>query len=266
MQSISERLKILRGTDSQQKFAESIGLRQTTYGQYERGQSNPDSDTLSAICRTLGVNPRWLILGEEPVYDAVTSQEPPRVQFVEYKSLREMPGEEARAFKKRIKKVRSELGAVPTEEEWEQLPKWAKEHMESLSAHRDLLEKERRDAMGWEDRVAWLEKELAEAKAATATAKDAVIAAQSQVIDAMQRCLDPHLPMAVALDSLMKAAEKDNLPDFLSFLQKWHKDIEYVKKTPPDITDEPETATVQKYVPQGGKVALHDLFPPTQEK
>jgi transcriptional regulator with XRE-family HTH domain len=49
MQSISERLKILRGTDSQQKFAESIGLRQTTYGQYERGQSNPDSDTLSAI-------------------------------------------------------------------------------------------------------------------------------------------------------------------------------------------------------------------------
>lgn len=69
MTAIAERLRVLRGGLSQQKFAASFGLMQSTYGYYERGIRPPDTEVAATICRTLGVNPRWLILGEGPIYD-----------------------------------------------------------------------------------------------------------------------------------------------------------------------------------------------------
>lgn len=69
MMGIEERLKELRGEMSQATFSKKIGIKQTTYSKYERGISQPTWKALSSICITLGVNPRWIMYGEEPKFD-----------------------------------------------------------------------------------------------------------------------------------------------------------------------------------------------------
>lgn len=69
MQNIAERLKIVRGSRSQHEFAKVIGLKQTTYGQYERGVTSPSIEAVSLICRNFGINLRWLMFGEGEMYD-----------------------------------------------------------------------------------------------------------------------------------------------------------------------------------------------------
>ena len=66
--SIQERLRILRGGLSQQAFAGSLGMAQTTLGRYERGESQPDLSFIQAVCLKLHINAGWLVLGEEPMY------------------------------------------------------------------------------------------------------------------------------------------------------------------------------------------------------
>lgn len=140
MNGISERLKQLRGSLSQQKFAESVELKQTTYGQYERGVTSPSTETASMICQKLGLNPRWLILGEEPMYDAEASQERPRIKGgdVRKKPLSELPADMQQAVKKIAK------GAQAWRQRWDELPDWAKDHIMRLeeeldTAREDLL-------------------------------------------------------------------------------------------------------------------------------
>jgi transcriptional regulator with XRE-family HTH domain len=67
MSSFQERLKDLRGQTSQAKFAEMIGVPQTTLGRYERGESQPDVEFASHVCLALGINPNWLLLGIGPI-------------------------------------------------------------------------------------------------------------------------------------------------------------------------------------------------------
>jgi len=69
MSEIADRLKKLRGSKSQKDFSSIFGLKQTTYGKYERGITSPDLETASLICRKLGLNPRWLMLGEGEMYE-----------------------------------------------------------------------------------------------------------------------------------------------------------------------------------------------------
>lgn len=67
MSNFQERLKELRGQTSQVKFAEMVGVPQTTLGRYERGESQPDVEFASHVCLALGVNPNWLLLGAGPI-------------------------------------------------------------------------------------------------------------------------------------------------------------------------------------------------------
>lgn len=77
MSSFQERLKELRGSTSQAKFAEILGIPQTTLGRYERGDSQPDVEFVSQTCLNLGVNPNWLLLGVGPMHgNAVTASAP----------------------------------------------------------------------------------------------------------------------------------------------------------------------------------------------
>lgn len=58
-----KRLKMLRQSLglSQQEFAESIGLSQTTYSGYERERSQPPFDLLKKICSIYDVDVNWLL-------------------------------------------------------------------------------------------------------------------------------------------------------------------------------------------------------------
>lgn len=79
MSSFHFRLKQLRGDTPQAKFASEMGVPQTTFGRYERGDGVPDIDFVMTLCAKLGVEPRWLLFGDGPVYSQErTTIEPAR--------------------------------------------------------------------------------------------------------------------------------------------------------------------------------------------
>lgn len=64
MKTFGDRLKIARteaGYESAQKFAGVLGLEPHTYRKYERGQSEPNYETLTRICELLSVTPNHLL-------------------------------------------------------------------------------------------------------------------------------------------------------------------------------------------------------------
>lgn len=60
---IGKRLRQLRNTTgmSQQEFADSLGLPQTTYSNYERDVADPPFDVLTKIGRLYDVDMNWLL-------------------------------------------------------------------------------------------------------------------------------------------------------------------------------------------------------------
>ena len=61
---LAERLKALRGDKSQAKFAELLGISQSSVAQYEKGRL-PDAGVIESICTCLGVTADWLLFGKE---------------------------------------------------------------------------------------------------------------------------------------------------------------------------------------------------------
>jgi transcriptional regulator with XRE-family HTH domain len=60
--SLSRRLKLVRGSRSQREFADSLGVSLTAYQHYEAGRRTPDVDALRAIA-TEGWSVDWLVTG-----------------------------------------------------------------------------------------------------------------------------------------------------------------------------------------------------------
>jgi Predicted transcription factor, homolog of eukaryotic MBF1 len=46
---------------SAQQFAEQLGLEPHTYRKYERGEAEPNFETLTRICQELGITPNDLL-------------------------------------------------------------------------------------------------------------------------------------------------------------------------------------------------------------
>ncbi len=59
----SERLKLIRGTNTQAEFAAILGIHKNSLGRYERGDSEPDLEIARAICTKYGVSPEWFLFG-----------------------------------------------------------------------------------------------------------------------------------------------------------------------------------------------------------
>lgn len=64
-----ERLKILRKSLNLQQgeFASSVGLKQGSYSDVERGRSGITYTLLQSICMLYNVNPSWILFGTEPM-------------------------------------------------------------------------------------------------------------------------------------------------------------------------------------------------------
>jgi len=179
---IGERLKLVRGNTSQTEYANLFGVTTNTIGRYERGERTPDAEFIFALCKETGVNPRWLILGEEPMHDAEASQERPRLKAKDlrkFKSIDDIPHEGLRTAAKGLQKALRTRG-----QEWEQVPEWVKEEMDELY-----------------ERNEGLERELDEARAEVLKAKDEAINAQSMAL----RRTD------TLVDNIMKALEDKGL-------------------------------------------------------
>lgn len=65
MKTIGERIKHIRKSAglTQQKFADTIGLKQNTVATFEMGKTSPSDRTIADICREFNVNREWLETG-----------------------------------------------------------------------------------------------------------------------------------------------------------------------------------------------------------
>ena len=61
MSIFSDRLKELRGAESQASFATSIALNRVQYAKYEGGQNSPSVEVLERICRVHKCSADWLL-------------------------------------------------------------------------------------------------------------------------------------------------------------------------------------------------------------
>ena len=61
MSVFSERLRELRGSESQSSFAAALGMKYQQYARYEKGDNAPSIDVLSVICRVHACSADWLL-------------------------------------------------------------------------------------------------------------------------------------------------------------------------------------------------------------
>lgn len=66
METLGDRLKLLRGKFSQAAIAERLGIPQTTWSNYEKNKNKPDFALLDLICREFEVSADWLLFGRGP--------------------------------------------------------------------------------------------------------------------------------------------------------------------------------------------------------
>ena len=77
--NLSERLRELRGNESQEAFAKRIGTKQTSYSSWERGEKDPSASAIVLIASRLGVSSDWL-LGLSDATGALASGERERLE------------------------------------------------------------------------------------------------------------------------------------------------------------------------------------------
>ena len=74
---MNERLKKLRKTldMTQQAFADKLGVKRNTVGQWECGVSPLTDQTVVSICREFNVNENWLRTGEGDMFTEMSRDE-----------------------------------------------------------------------------------------------------------------------------------------------------------------------------------------------
>lgn len=67
---MKNRIKKLRKSlnMTQQEFAERIGVKRNTIGQYEIGRNKPIDTVINLICKEFNVNEKWLRYGEDEMF------------------------------------------------------------------------------------------------------------------------------------------------------------------------------------------------------
>lgn len=63
--TISDRIfeKLTKTGMTQKSFSEETGIQQSTISEWKKNHTNPTSDKIMPICKTLDVTPEWLLSG-----------------------------------------------------------------------------------------------------------------------------------------------------------------------------------------------------------
>ena len=61
MSKLSERLRELRGSQSQAEIAATLGMKYQQWARYEKGEVAPGAELLAKICTTHAVSADWLL-------------------------------------------------------------------------------------------------------------------------------------------------------------------------------------------------------------
>jgi len=78
---IGERIKELRGGESQGKFADRFGVSRNTVMRYENGDRHPDDIFISDLCKAYNVSADWLVLGKEADKTTAISVEEDKLEY-----------------------------------------------------------------------------------------------------------------------------------------------------------------------------------------
>lgn len=116
---MNERIKQLRkALDlTQQKFAERLGVKRNTVGQWECGINALTDQVITSICREFNVNEEWLRTGSGEMF--LQSNRNADIARL----TKELLSEESDSFKNRFISMLSNLSV----DEWEYLERKAKE-------------------------------------------------------------------------------------------------------------------------------------------
>lgn len=77
MSEFANRIREIRNREglTQQKFAERLGLKQSTVATYESGRNDPMDPVIASICREFQINESWLRTGVGEMKAETTQQE-----------------------------------------------------------------------------------------------------------------------------------------------------------------------------------------------
>ena len=67
MDTLGSRIKYVRGKESQESFANSIGVSKGSLGGYERDENSPSADAVLKICSKANISAEWLLQGSGPM-------------------------------------------------------------------------------------------------------------------------------------------------------------------------------------------------------
>lgn len=112
---MQDRIKKIRKEHdlSQQKFADRLGVKRNTVGQWECGINGITDQTIASICREFDVNEDWLRYGKGEMYKQKTATE----ELVELTD--KLLSEESTSFKNRLVSALARL----SDEQWDLLEK-----------------------------------------------------------------------------------------------------------------------------------------------
>ena len=109
MSVLSERLKELRGSQSQSEMAAALNMKYQQWARYEKGVVAPGADILANICRVHSVSADWLLgLNDERDISAAK----PQTQAIDLDELRSTASQlvdESAALASTIKKLKKML-------------------------------------------------------------------------------------------------------------------------------------------------------------
>lgn len=123
---MKERIKVLRKELglTQQEFADKLGVKRTTIGNYELGRNEPVDSVVSLICDRCHVNETWLRSGEGEMFVELSRED--ELQRLIDESMKEESGEIRRRFAAAVMRL--------TPEQIRRCTEWAKETFNLVDA------------------------------------------------------------------------------------------------------------------------------------
>lgn len=76
MSTLGNRIKLLRGKQSQTAFAALFEIPQVTLGNYERDRNEPRFELIHKICTHFEINVEWLLFGTGPMHPTEIASDP----------------------------------------------------------------------------------------------------------------------------------------------------------------------------------------------
>lgn len=73
--AIGARIRQIRGGQTQQAFADRLGMGRTTIVRYEAGERSPDAEFIASAATVFGVDPLWLLTGRYSGPMVLTAEE-----------------------------------------------------------------------------------------------------------------------------------------------------------------------------------------------